>query len=74
MKARISIDTVTDVAHFVLAVAGVKSPVYLTNDKGMKIDGKSFLGVAHATEFDEIWCECEEDIYTRIEHFIVSEG
>ena len=71
MKAKIRLDTITDIANFVLIASSVSSPVYLTNDAGLRVDGKSFLGVAHAQEFDNLWCECEEDIYSKINNFIV---
>lgn len=70
MKARIRLDTITDIANFVLVASEVKVPVYLTNNAGLKVDGKSFLGVAHAHEFENLWCECEEDIYNKISSFI----
>lgn len=71
MRVRVNIDTVTDIANFVLIANQVKTNVYLTNNNGLKVDGKSFLGVAHAHEFDELWCECDEDIYTKIQNFII---
>lgn len=71
MRVRVNIDTVTDIANFVLIANQVKANVYLTNNNGLKVDGKSFLGVAHAHEFDELWCECDEDIYTKIQDFII---
>lgn len=70
MKIKVRLDTVTDIANFVLIASQVKSDVYLTNNKGLKVSGKSFLGVAHAQEFDELWCECERDIYSLIKDFI----
>lgn len=71
MKIKVRLDTVTDIANFVLIANQVKTDVYLTNNNGLKVDGKSFLGVAHAHEFDELWCECNEDIYTKIQIFVV---
>lgn len=71
MRAKIRLDTLTEIAGFVLAVNNIKSKVYLVNDEGLKVDGKSFLGVAHAHEFKNLWCECDEDIYSRIEDFVV---
>lgn len=71
MKIKVRLDTVTDIANFVLIANQVKSNVYLTNNNGLKVDGKSFLGVAHAHEFDELWCECDEDIYIKIQNFVV---
>lgn len=71
MKIRVRLDTVTDIANFVLIASQVKPDVYLTNNKGLKVDGKSFLGVAHASEFDDLWCECEQDIYSKVAAFVV---
>lgn len=73
MKTRVRLDTVTDIANFVLIVSNIKSEVYLTNGKSLRVNAKSFLGVAHAQEFDELWCECEEDIYSKISSFIPAE-
>ena len=73
MKVRVRLDTLRDIAAFVLAVSSVKSKAYLTNDENLRVDGKSFLGVAHAHEFDNLWCECEEDIYSKISSFIPEE-
>lgn len=70
MKVKIRLDTVTDIANFVLVASTVRSEVYLTNDGGLRVNAKSFLGVAHAQEFDSLWCECEEDIYSKIQQFI----
>ena len=71
MKTKVRLDTVTDIANFVLIANQVKHDVYLTNNNGLKVNGKSFLGVAHAHEFDELWCECDEDIYAKIKDFII---
>ena len=73
MKVRIRLDTASDIANFVLAANKVKEHVYVTDGERLCIDGKSFLGLAHATEFSELWCECEKDIYHQIEQFIVTE-
>lgn len=73
MKVKVRLDTVTDIANFVLVASSVKSEVYLTNDSGLRVNAKSFLGVAHAQEFDTLWCECSEDIYNKILHFVPQE-
>lgn len=70
MKTKVRLDTVTDIANFVLIASQITDDVYLTNNNGLKVNGKSFLGVAHAHEFDELWCECERDIYFSIKDFI----
>lgn len=72
MKVKIRLDTVSDIANFVLAVSSVKPEVYITSGR-ICISGKSFLGLAHAKEFADLWCECEEDIYSKISAFVVNE-
>lgn len=73
MKVRVRLDTATDIANFVLVTSKIKEKVYVTDGNRLCIDGKSFLGLAHATEFAELWCECDKDIYTLIEPFVVTE-
>lgn len=71
MRVKIRLDTVTDIANFVLVASTVAPKVLLKNDDGLCVDGKSFLGVAHASEFKNLWCECEKDIYSKIEPFVI---
>ena len=71
MKVRVRLDTLSDIAAFVLAVSSVKSKVYLTDDENLRVDGKSFFGVAHAGEFANLQCVCDEDIYAKIKEFVI---
>lgn len=70
MKVKIRLDTATDIANFVLATSKIKDPVYVTDNDRMCIDGKSFLGLAYASEFKELWCECDKDIYNIVSPFV----
>ena len=74
MRVKIRLDTTSDIASFVLATSKIKEPVYVTNGGKLCIDGKSFLGLAHAAEFDELWCECDRDIYNVIEPFVLMQS
>ena len=74
MKAKIRLDTVTDIGNFVVAVTTAtekNEKVYVTDGDRLCINAKSFLGLVHAREFEELYCECERDIYTKIEQFVV---
>jgi hypothetical protein len=71
MKAKINLDTMRDINDFVRICTGIKSAVHITDGAGLKVSGKSLLGVMYAMEFDDIWCECEQDIYSDIQKFIV---
>ncbi len=70
MKAKINLDTMKDINDFVRICTAVPVPVHVTDGAGLRVSGKSLLGVMYAMEFTEIWCECEKDIYLEIEKFI----
>lgn len=71
MKAQIRLDTMSDVHRFVQIATAQKGNVHITDDNGLKVSAKSILGALYALEFDELWCEAEEDIYHAIEDFII---
>ena len=70
MRAKINLDTMKDINQFVAICAKVPAPVYITDGAGLRVSAKSVLGVMYSMEFDDIWCECEKDIYHDIECFI----
>lgn len=76
MKARIRLETITDIGNFVVAVetaTSVTDKVYVTDGEKMCVNAKSFLGLIHAREFNKIYVESEKDIYTKIREFVVEE-
>lgn len=70
MKVKIDLETMSDVTRFVAITSQVGVPVYLTSDN-FRVSAKSLLGALCSMEWDDVWCECEEDIYTKIEKFVV---
>lgn len=71
MKAQIRLDTMRDVQDFVNIATRMHGNVYITDNAGLKVSAKSLLGALYAMEFEEFWCEADEDIYRNIEDFIV---
>ncbi|MBR2474373.1 MAG: hypothetical protein IKB51_05030 [Clostridia bacterium] len=72
MKARIELNTMSDVTEFVSIVTGVPGQVYLSDGKHQQICAKSQLGAILAKmEWDEIYCVCDEDISGSIVKFII---
>ena len=71
MKAQIRLDTMNDVQRFVAIATKQQGNVYITDNNGLKVSAKSLLGALYAVEFDELWCEAENDIYTAISDFII---
>ena len=76
MKARIRLETITDIGNFVVAVelaTSINDAVYVTDGNKMCVNAKSFLGLIHAREFNKLYVESEKDIYTKIKDFIIEE-
>ena len=71
MKAQIRLDTMRDVQDFVAIATRMYGNVYITDNNGLKVSAKSLLGALYAMEFEELWCEADEDIYRNIQDFIV---
>ena len=71
MRVRINLDTMNDVKKFVNLCSGIEESIYITDNAGLCVSAKSILGAMYALEFDELWCECDKDIYRRIEDFVV---
>ena len=73
MRAKIRLDTITDIGNFVVAVTHATSKedkVYVTDGDKCCISAKSFLGLIATRDFSELWCESEKDIYTHIMPFV----
>ena len=71
MKAKIRLDTMRDVQEFVNITTKMEGAVHITDGAGLKVNAKSLLGALYAMEFDELWCEAENDIYRNISDFII---
>lgn len=72
-RVKIHIDTMTEATNFVGITTKVPGRVIVYDNCGMCVNAKSILGMLYAMEFEEIWCESEEDIRSRIEQFAVDE-
>ena len=71
MRVRINLDTMKDVQRFVNIASAQEASVYITDNAGLCVSAKSMLGALYALEFNELWCECEQDIFTDIEEFVI---
>jgi hypothetical protein len=69
MKVKINLETMSDVTKFVSITSMIDVPVHLANGD-FRVSAKSLLGAVYTMEWDEVWCECEKDIYTKIEQFV----
>lgn len=69
-KYKIELVTMTDCNQFVEAVSRVKGKVALEDGRGYRVSAKSFIGALAATEWDNLYCISDTDIYTTIKKWI----
>jgi phosphotransferase system HPr-like phosphotransfer protein len=70
MRLRIRLDTFRDAADFADITSKLSGKITITDGAGLCVNAKSVLGALHAMEFEEIWCESEEDIWYNIKDFM----
>lgn len=70
MRVKVELVTMSDVIEFVKIATSIKEPVHLVGED-FRVSAKSLLGARYSMEWSEIWCECEKDIYTKIEKFVI---
>lgn len=72
-KYRIELVTMTDCNQFVEAVSHIKGNVVLEDGRGYRVSAKSFIGALAATEWDNLYCISDTDIYTAISKWVKDE-
>lgn len=74
MRIKIRLDTMSEVNSFVNDMAKSNANVYLTDkNKNYIVSAKSMLGAVYSMEWDEIWCESDEDIFHLISKYAADE-
>lgn len=72
MKYKIILDTVSDVTTFVKNIISVAdATVTVTDNRGLRVNAKSLMGMLYALEFDQLWCESDKEIYEKIKQFVI---
>ena len=70
MRVKIALETMSDITEFVGIATAIDEPIHLTHND-FRVSAKSLLGAVYTMEWDEVWCECEKDIYHSIEKFVI---
>jgi len=71
-KYKIILDTVSDVNKFVsIANSFVNAEITVTDNRGLRVNAKSLMGMLYALEFEELWCESESEIYEAIRDYVI---
>ena len=71
MRAKINLNTMTDVQKFVDTVSDVNEDVILKDNAGHCVSAKSLLGAIYTMEWADVYCECSKDISGSILSWIV---
>ena len=73
MKAKVRLDTLSDIKNFVNAVSPIAAEVCLTDGNNLTVSAKSILGAMYTMEWGEVYCTCDKEIYSIIRAFVVEE-
>lgn len=73
-KYKINLVTMSDVKGFTDVCGSLAHNIHLTDGKGYRVSAKSLLGAMAALEWDELYCESDEDIYMLIEKYTQGEN
>jgi hypothetical protein len=69
---KIRLDTLSDTNEFLFIASQIPEEIYIRSGKHLCTSAKSALGCHMArVEWNNLVCECEKDIYTKIQKFIV---
>ena len=72
MTYKIILDTVSDVTTFVKNITSVADAIVtVTDNRGLRVNAKSLMGMLYALELDELWCESDTEIYEKIRQFVI---
>ena len=71
MRAKINIDTLSKINAFVATCMKLDCKVNLIDGEGYCVSGKSLMGAVATMDWNNVYVECEKDIYTYIREFVV---
>lgn len=71
MRAKINIDTLNKIYNFVGICSTINSKVNLIDGSGYMVSANSLIGAIATMDWNEVFVECEEDIYSKIKEFVV---
>ena len=74
MRYKIRLDTMADINRFVSIATKYPGKITLTDGDNFSVNGKSLLGAMYTFEWDQIYCESENEIYRLIKDFIVGDS
>ena len=68
-KTKIELVGMSDINKFISITTKLPGSIKLTDGGNYSVNAKSLLGALASMEWDELYCESENDIYTHIVEF-----
>ena len=68
-KTKIELVGMSDINKFIAITTKLPGVIKLTDGDNYSVSAKSLLGALASMEWDELYCESENDIYTHIAEF-----
>lgn len=71
MRVKLNLDTMSKVSRFIGEMSKYGGNAYLTDgDRNFIVSAKSMLGAIYTMEWDEVWCESDEDIFQIVNKYM----
>ena len=70
-RVKINLVTMSDAIKFSSIAEKFNFAIKVKDATGNCVNAKSLMGMIYCLEFNEMWCESEEDIYSAIKEFVV---
>ena len=74
MRIKIRLDTMSEISSFVGDMTRCDANAFLTDkDRNFIVSAKSMLGAVYSMEWDEVWCEADENIDSIVSKYRADE-
>lgn len=70
MKAKVNLDTMSRINAFVAVCSRLDCKVDLIDGNGYRVSAKSLIGAICTMDWNQVFIECERDIYAYVQEFL----
>lgn len=70
MKHKVNLDTMSKINAFVNACSSIDCKVDLIDGSGYRVSAKSLVGALATMDWNQVFVECEKDIYAYVHEFL----
>jgi hypothetical protein len=70
MKEKVNLDTMSKINAFVTVCSRLDCKVDLIDGNGYRVSAKSLMGALATMDWNQVFIECEKDIYAYVQEFL----